>query len=272
VSNGDDLDRAEASYEYEVVGAAALGCTISIELDDEMNGGRTCFLPGEEFYIKVYSPISYDIYTTGGSVRERLTGIAEDVPDPNDPNADEWEYVNFSGWEGSASKPIYDMIDEEWCFHELGQVKWTVGYSEMTVTYDADSEDMGYGVYRIQFKSRFDRIRLLAPAAGHDIKVVVFSTDDSQPDCEAELQVEIRDDCEKGRPKEVVVEVEDCLSNNAIEGVSVYISGQYKGVTDSSGQLYIGLMNPGEYTISFSHPSYWPSANDGVINDSFVVE
>ena len=268
-----DLDRAEASYELEIVAPGDLSCSINIELDDKLNGGKSCFGPGDEFWIRVWSPVAYDIYMTGGGIIERQNNVVEDIPDLNDPETEnEWEYINFTDWKGNASKPIYSITAMFWCFHSLGQVQWNQNYSELTVQPPENTTDMGYGVLRIQFKTKFNRIKLRAPQEGHDIKVIIFSTDLNQPDCKSELQVQIRDDCSAAAPKDITIEVVNCLSDNAIQGVSVYVNNLFKGITDVSGQLYIGLLKPGRYETRFEHPEYWPSGSDGVVNDSFVVE
>jgi len=271
MSSGIDL--AEASLELEIIEPEdEYGCSISIELDDDLNGGRSCFGPGEEFWIRVYSPVIYDLFLTGGGIKQRQTNIYETIPNPDDPEVDEWEYVNFANWSGSASKPIAEIIINYWCFHTLGTVRWSMGYSEMSVLKPSDSTDLGYGVLRMQYKSKFDRFLIRAPQEGHDIKIVVFSTDPDQLDCKSELQVQIRESCDTQRPKEITVQAEDCETQNGVQGASAYVNNEFRGTTDASGNLYLGLLSPGTYKIRWEHPDYWPSENDGVVNDEFVVD
>lgn len=273
MSNGDELDKAEASFEFEVTDPTAeYGCTISVELDNELNGDRNCFAPGEEFWIRIYSPVSYAIYTSGGDVRNIVRDITKQIPDPDDPEEDEFEYINFAEWQGSSSKPIWFIIEKFWCHTNLGEVRWRRKYSEMSVLYDVSTSLLGYSVLRMKYRTIFDRALIRAPIEPHDIKILVYSTDDDEPDCKAELQVAVRENCEKQRPKEVTIEVENCESEQIIPGVSVYINDEYKGDTDDGGQLYIGLMSPGEYEIRFEHADYWPSGADAVVNDTLVVD
>lgn len=270
-----DIDKAEASFEFDVVDEEIdLTCTITIELDDEANGGKTCFNPGDTFWVKVWSPVTYDILMTGGNTIQKQSNVVEDIPDPDDPQAEEWEYINFSNWQGSASKPIYSITDSQWCFTSLGMLRWNRDYAVLSVP--SDPNELGYGVLRIKFKTRYDRWQLKAPQAGHDIKVVAYSTDSQYPDCRGELQVEVREDCAEARPKEITLRIVSCVSGEAVANAYIEFtgpSGSQSGYTDSGGLLYVGLLAPGTYTVTkIEHPDYWPSYNDGVVNDQFVVD
>lgn len=275
----DDSDRdlAEDSIEFDIVSHEDdLACSISIELDNEFNGGRTCFTPGESFWVRVYSPVTYELYMTGGGKISKQSNVVETIPDPNDVDADDWEYVNFTDWSGSASKPIWSIINKNWCFHNLGTVNWRRNFNDLWVNHDSDNPDLGYGVLRIKYKSRFDRYELRAPGAGHDIKVVVYSTDVNFPNCNAELQVQIREDCVEARPKEITLQITNCVSEGTIDGVSVVITGgggySFSGVTSNGGYLYLGVLSPGIYSVILIHPDYWPSYADGVVNSQFRVD
>ena len=299
MGNGDDIleiDVATDTYELDVVdpevdgeGDRDHGCEISIELDSKLNANRTCFEPGEEFWVRVYSSTTeYDMYTTGGSATLDNSGVVSQVPDPDNIGGEEWEYVNFSNWQGSTRSAIYDVLDKYWCHHDLGEVQWSLGSNLLMVNKPEGSTDLGYGILRIKYQTKYDSWRIVAPTSGHDIKVVVYATgagnldEDGNSVCTAELQVAIREDCGMVEEEEdgvvtsairdITIKAVNCESEEAIAGVSVFVEDDYKGVTLADGTLYIGKFGSGEYAIRFTHPEYWPSGTDGVVNDTFVVD
>lgn len=283
MSNGDDIleiDVAEDSYELEVEDLEdRYSCAIVIELDDKLNAGRSCFEPGETIWVKIYSPTVYNVYLTGGGATLDNNFLLEQIPDPDDESGDDWEYINFSNWSGSATKPLWEIIEKYWCFHDLGEVAWKQRYTGLFAKEPSGSTDLGYGVLRIKYRSRYDLWKITAPTAGHDIKVIAYSTDSENIDddgdytCKSELQVTIREDCDVvATIKDITVKTANCESDEAIAGVSVYIENVFKGVTGVDGTLFVGKFGSGEYDIRFEHPDYWPSGTDGVINDTFVVD
>lgn len=276
MSNGDQIDRAEASHTFEVrTKAVDLSCTIVMALDDDRNGDRDCFLPGEEFFVRVWSPVVYAMYTTGGGIggSPEHTGVLEQIPDPDDPETDEWEYINFSNWQGSASRPIYSILNKHWCGTEnLGKVNWRRYYSDLWVNPPAGTTKKGYGILRIKYRTSYDIWKVKAAADPHDMKIVAYSTDPDEPDCKAELQVTIRDNCEGARPKDVTLRATDCETGAPIPEADVYVNGVYKGRTGAEGTIHIGFLRPGTYEVRWEHSDYWPSIADGVVNDSFVVD
>lgn len=284
MSNSNDLlelDVAEDSYELEIADQEEdrWSCGITVELDDKLNAGRSCFEPGETFWVRVYSPVDYTLYLTGGNAFLDNTAVVVTIPDPDNNEGEEWEYINFSDWTGSTSKPIYGLIEKHWCFHELGEVQWKQSYNSLYVNVPDGSTDLGYGVLRMKYQSEYDLWKITAPTAGHDIKLIAYATDseylndDGDYTCKSELQVTIREDCDViATVKDITVKTVNCESDEALPGVSVWIEDDYKGLTGVDGTLYVGKYGSGEYDIRFSHPDYWPSGTDGVINDTFVVD
>ncbi|KKM97876.1 hypothetical protein LCGC14_1163630 [marine sediment metagenome] len=292
MSNGDDLleiDVAEDSHELEIaLEEGEFSCAITIELDDKLNAGRSCFEPGENFWIKVFSPVAtvaqdstngYILYSTGGSVTLANSNVVEQIPDPENAEGEEWEYVNFSDWSGSASRPVYGMIENHWCFHILGAVQWKQFFTDLFVRKPENSTDLGISVLRMKYQTKYDSWKVTAPTAGHDIKIIAYATgtenvdDEGNFTCRAELQVTIREDCDVlATVKDITIKTVNCESDEALPGVSVFIEDDFKGTTGVDGTLFVGKFGSGEYSIRFEHPDYWPSGTDGVLNDTFVVD
>ena len=167
-----------------------------------------------------------------------------------------------------------------WCFHPLGEVQWRQFFNSIFVREPEDSTDLGISVLRMKYQTKYDSWKITAPTAGHDIMIVAFATgtenidDEGNFSCTASLQVSIRDDCDtaEAQIKDITVKAVNCESDEAISGVSVFIEGDFKGITSVDGTLNVGVFATGEYDIRFEHPEFWPSATDGVINDTFVVD
>jgi len=147
---------------------------IKIELDDVLNGGRTCFEPNEDIYLRFYltpQGLSFTAETTNGTLYATGSGgLTEHT-----------EEVTISDGEGSTSYPIDSITSREWLGNapcSIGAVEWAVGRSYLNCPSCSGSPEGGsscevtYGVIRISYKARYVGYVLNVPEAG---KVVVYA-------------------------------------------------------------------------------------------------
>jgi len=72
-------------------------------------------------------------------------------------------------------------------------------------------------------------------------------------------------------PEDVVIHVQDYVSDVDIDGVAIYVDGVYRGVTDASGLLTVEALTPGDHTIRMTKTGYVSSDLDDLDNDDFTV-
>jgi hypothetical protein len=86
---------------------------LSVELDDELNGGRSCFLYGEKVYFRVYhsANLTITVESSNGSVFLESTGATDT----------EEENISFANTnEASAAKTILTLGSYSWFGRSLG--------------------------------------------------------------------------------------------------------------------------------------------------------
>jgi len=254
-------DREKASLEVtvsEYCDAELMSiCVLVMELDDEYNAGKSCFSIGEDAYYRIYGNVDYTSKSTLGTPRRDSAGVGETIED---------EYVIFSSWIGSASKPINSILNYEWVGKSLGTVHKVKGTNSLTA--DRSKHD-GYGVIRLNYTTRYDRWKISSP---EEADVVVYAL--GKPPCEdtsASLTIEFRENCAESEDNYVTLTFKNYNTGELIVGASVWVDGVYRGLTNSQGKLYLGLMAGGTHTVRATHPNYSPTQADLLGNDYFVV-
>lgn len=259
MSNGaqDENNRAYGSLTLtiqQLCTAAETQCAITVELDSEYNAGRSCFGLGDYAYFRVYTNISVYVRSTNGNPVKDASGLP----------ATNVEYVTFSNFSGSTSKPIHSITSMEW----IGNGHSHFGYLPgSTSVFFNDSSD-GYAVAKITYVSRFDRWKIRSTQEGDLIAYAIGRGECS--DSSASVTIQFRKECVEG-DNEVTIVAKDFLTNENIVGASVYVDGYYKGVTDSDGRLYVGTMDAGEHTVRIVASGYTSTDGDTLENDTFIV-
>lgn len=72
--------------------------------------------------------------------------------------------------------------------------------------------------------------------------------------------------------REVTLHISDWVSEASLDGASIYIDGNYKGLTDSEGKWTWTRAAVGYHTIKIVKSGYVNSDEDDLDNDEFVVE
>jgi hypothetical protein len=147
---------------------------IKIELDDDLNGGVTCFEPNQDIYLRFYlSPqgLSITAETTNGSLYATGGGGT----------SEHTEEVTITDGEGSASYPINSISSIEWVGNapcSVGAIEYETGRKYLSCPSCSGSPEGGsscevtYGVVRITYTSLYKTYVLNVPEAG---KVVVYA-------------------------------------------------------------------------------------------------
>jgi len=232
-------------------------CFLAMELDDEYNSGNTCFAPGELAYFRVYGNISYYCSATLGRPRVDNYGVGETITE---------EYVDFTNWTGTTVYPVHAIRNYEWIGKSLGSIEKVTGSSSLIA--DKTKEE-GYGVAKMSYTTRYDRWKTTSPNEGD---IIVYAVGDGVcEDTKVSLSIQFRNDCAGVQNNYVTLTFKDYVTNEIIVGASVIVDGTYRGITDSNGQIYLGLMTSGTHTLKATHPLYSGTEADLLGNDSFVV-
>jgi hypothetical protein len=258
-------DRAVGSLSIEVEVACVIPgddqedyCFINLVADSEYNNGQTCFNPGEKAYFRLYKAQTAIVKATSGSPVRIDRNAGEIITD---------EYVTFSGYDGSTSKPMFAKRSARWVGAGIGSVKFVRNTTQIYVVPPPDP-GFGVGVLKLTYESQFDRYSISSPEEG-DIIVYAYGVG-ACADTISTLTFQFRDECAVGS-KEVTVVAKDAVTGNTIAGAYVYIDDDFKGITNSSGTLYVGTLTVGTHTIRITATGYQNTSSDGLANDSFVV-
>lgn len=76
-------------------------------------------------------------------------------------------------------------------------------------------------------------------------------------------------------PKNVTLVIKDYSTDTVVEGADVIVTGpdaySFAGVTDALGKVYLGVRQPGQYTLLATATGYQDSDLDFLANDTFTV-
>ena len=72
-------------------------------------------------------------------------------------------------------------------------------------------------------------------------------------------------------PSLVTIHAKDFCTDLPVSGASVYIDDIYKGLTDSTGKLVVGILNPDSYSLKIQASGYTSTDSDDLSNDSFTI-
>lgn len=156
--------------------------SVSVELDDDRNGGKTCFTYGDTVYIKVYtipSNVTVTAYATAGHLSGGST-FTEDFP-----GTDEDPFVTFAGTtEASVSKPIVSNFSYSW----VGSTSITpsgVSHDEGSITVrlpSGSNSEKFAGVMEVSYTTRYRSYSLTLSSGGgrseYPVLVVFFASTD----------------------------------------------------------------------------------------------
>lgn len=230
---------------------------ISIELDDETNGGNTVFDIGGTAYLLVYCNDEYEYEGSGGTLKKEDTDIPLEIVD---------EYITFARADsGQLAYIPHGSVSYEWVGNDAGNPIFSgreIILSESSVA-----------VLRCSYTAYGDRFSLTLDEEG--IVVVVATSGDDQASLLVNFETETAD------PVPYNINVSDYCSDDDLPDVEVTITTDGSpmegevlagGTTDENGEVYLGMLIPGrQYNLFMTCSGYLDSDVDILNNDYFVV-
>jgi hypothetical protein len=157
---------------------------IQMELDEDLNGGVTCFTPNSDIYFMLFpSPqsLDYSIKISHGSITRNYSG---------DGFVRYSEYVTITDGDGNATHPIHTLESYEWIGTApcpLNQLQFdTSGYRSFSCTSCSGSPDCGTscevvnGILKITYLSQFHSYVITVPSAD---TVLITAYENLSGDC-----------------------------------------------------------------------------------------
>ena len=133
------------------------GEILQAELDEERNGGRSSFAPGDTVFFRVWASIPYTVEATAGSVTRVEQGASEEAE----------EVLSFPYTdEASVQHPVASLGDTTWYGTSLGTLSAAGGTSVRAAQGGAEK----IGICKCRYTHQFDVWQLQSPSipAGMD--------------------------------------------------------------------------------------------------------
>ena len=145
----------ESSVNIEFrISCEAEGELLSVELDDDLNEGRTCFLYGEKVYFRAYHSLNLTITveSSDGSIFLESVGATDT----------EEENLSFANTdEASTAKTIFTLNSYSWFGRSLGALLH-VGRSAVRAS------KSGVAIAAVKYTTQYDVYSIMLPSRGVD--------------------------------------------------------------------------------------------------------
>jgi len=174
-------DRTTGSLTVTIEASCAADAAelIRIELDEDLNGGRTCFEPNQDIYLRLYtSPTDLDLTlaVTLGSISIVGGGVSSHE-----------ESITVQDGEGNAGYPIKAISSKEWHGNApcpAASVTFTAGYTQLLCPTENcsgsplgdDTCEITYGVLDVDYTSDYRSLVLNVSEPG-DVIVYAYAND-----------------------------------------------------------------------------------------------
>lgn len=215
-----------------------------LELDNRLNGESSRFVPQTDVFIRSF-PSSPDLQVS--STMGRVTIEGHHIP-----LEVEEEIVFANTQEESLKYPASSIISWEW----LGRNGGTPLFNGKTITLP----NKVYGVLKVNYISYYDSIKLRSDNEG---KVLVSAWNASSS---GSIVIDYTTET-----KPVYLTVKDACTKTIIPGASVFVDGQFVGLTDNNGRIFLGELRVGEHQLKITAQNYQDSDRDTIANDKFII-
>lgn len=167
------------------------------------------------------------------------------------------EYIVFANSDTAYTQHNVDtLIAAEW----QGVIAGNANITGNSITLPASAS----GVLKVTYLATYDVISLVCDM---DTQCLLTATGDSRYG-----YVVVDYTYNISGSVDVVLKVKDACSGVVLPDASVWLNGEYKGMTDSYGYINLGKLNPGTYSLKTTKTGYQDSDSDIISNDSFTVE
>ena len=222
--------------------------SLSMMLDSDANAGKTSFPANSDVFILV---LHSNTYTTDKSAGV-LTRVGTNIPHSITQQVP-FAYSNS----GTLSHVPSSITSWQW----IGDSQGTPSFNRRQITLSSEQT----GLLEVTYVVMSDRWRLVSSTAGD----VIVSAHQESGNLSASVTVTITDAAELVGPW--ILNTKDFCTDGVIQGSSVYIDSVFKGVTDASGQVSLGMLTQGDHTVLITSPGYISTASDHLNNDKFTV-
>ena len=215
-----------------------------LELDNRLNGQSSRFIPQTDVYIRSFPSLpDLQVDSTMGTVTIEGHNIPLEV---------EEEIVFANTQEESLMYPTSSIKSWEW----LGRNGGTPLFNGKTITLP----NKVYGVLKVNYISYYDSIKLRSDNEG---KVLVYAWNGSRS---GNIVIDYTTET-----KPVYLTVKDACTKTIIPGASVFVDGQFVGLTDNNGRIFLGELRVGEHQLKITAQNYQDSDRDTIANDKFII-
>lgn len=226
---------------------------IQMKMDDEENNEVTTFYAGDYVYILVCASHNYECYTTGDDLTKKASNIIEEYVD---------DLVFAKASEATLAYPPTGNVQYEWIGRDPNA---NPVFDGMKVSLTKNVT----GMLRCTYDVAWDRWEV------HHGKVATIITTAYIPDTEAIAYLSIDFLSAEGvsisGPQAWELMVLDYCNDQPVEGVAITLGGSPVGVTDSAGLIFLGQLNPAEYTLKMTKTDYIDSDLDKLHNDKIII-
>jgi len=216
-----------------------------LELDSEMNEGKNTFQPNDFSYVRCFPALfNPSLAVNIGEAHIIDIGISLQVE----------EVLTFARSDNAKLRyPFYKNFEYEW-----------IGKKGPIPKIDEESTillgEIFSGILKVKYLTLFDRIEVYCNQEA-TILLEAFKEDRY-----GYITIDY-----KPEKKDVYLIVKDACTRNIISGVSVWVDGNFVGLTDSQGRIYLGKLRVGKHSLKMSKHGYQDSDSDTIANDYFTV-
>lgn len=256
-------------------GAIYTGTEMAFILDDEANGGKTTFEEGETCHLVILSnPEWMKVYlnsTAGGTAVSPTPDAMIEFTDRVvvTSNDDLKKALSFQPSTGISIKNISNNYGNVPGYSiQLQEITFVHGtFGIFDVTYYARGRTANlYSPIFYSPPNANERVQGYSGTYVDSIDVLVVATPSPLYDANAvSLTVTFIAKDEELEPVPTTLEIIDFITGDKVSGATVAVSGtnfSFNGITNASGQLYIGSVQPGSYTAIVTKTGMTQGAND----------
>lgn len=215
----------------------------------ETVGDTSVYTAGDHSTVNMYPSDPYATFSlSAGTAKRKITGNIETKT----------EYIIFSKSDtGSIQYPASKVIAAIW----QGKIGGTPTITGTTVSLPETFS----GVLKITYQTTYDVLDVMCPIAS------MCLLEATGRDRFGYTTLDFTYGTGEGTVS-VMFKVKDACTGVALPDAHVWLNGDYKGVTDSSGFIDFGYLNPGTYQVKCTKDGYQDTDTDVIANDSFTVE
>ena len=244
---------------------SALSCDVSLEHDDALNGGASAFEVGSQIFYRAYPADNYSCHVSNGGT------IFVVCPEKVDTIT---EKITFNGSnKASLPHPVFGSFSYNWLGNAIKanthekvtpNISAQVGSDKITVDYPV------YGSVSVVYDCSYASISFSPINSGEQTILACRICENIDEEACASLVEDIED---QYFDDVTLIIIDACNSSLKVAGAQATVDGELAdSISDSNGQIHIGLLAKGTHSVKITAPAYISSDQDSLSNDEFIVE